>query len=402
MANDGIKFTDFYSASPVCSPSRAGLLTGRMPQRMGINGVFFPESFTGMPTSELTIANVLKEKNYATGIVGKWHLGHRNEFLPLQRGFDEYFGIPYSNDMAAVVYMRGNEVETFDVNQHNTTQTYTKEALEFIERHKDEPFFLYLAHSMPHVPIYASEEFEGKSGRGLYGDVIEEIDWSVGEIVEQLESFGLMENTLIVFSSDNGPWLVMEELGGLAGELREGKQFTFDGGVRVPTVAMWRGKIAPGQEYNKVATQMDWFPTFANMTGADLPEKIIDGRDLSDVLFSNGSRDGETFLFMNGKQLEGYRKGNWKVKMPFKGTQGSPWRSRVAPHDTLLIDLSIDLGEKNNLFASNRNKAIELINEMNEQYENLDLPASLVLRGPQDNSHLEYLEEKHRLQVTPK
>ena len=400
IANDGIKFTDFYSASPVCSPSRAGLLTGRLPQRMGINSVFFPESFTGMPISEITIADILKEKNYSTGIVGKWHLGHRQEFLPLQRGFDEYFGIPYSNDMASVVYMRGNEVESFKVDQHLTTKTYTEEALKFIESHKEDPFFLYVAHNMPHVPIYASEDFEGTSERGLYGDVIEEIDWSVGEIIKKLENLELLENTLVVFSSDNGPWLVMEDHGGSAGGLREGKQFTFDGGVRVPTVAMWKGKIAPGQTFSNVATQMDWFPTFSAIVGSELPDRMIDGRDLSDVLFEGGEREGDTFMFFDGAKLEGYRSGNWKVKLPYDGYEGSPWKSKVAPHDTLLIDMSLDPGEQTNLYSKDPQHAISLIEEMNQAYEDLgDLPRSLIVRSPADKSHFDHLEEKRRNEI---
>jgi len=400
LAIEGTKFTDFYSASPVCSPSRAGLMTGRIPQRMGINSVFFPESFTGMPASEITIAEMLREKNYKTGIVGKWHLGHRQEFLPLQQGFDEYFGIPYSNDMAAVVYMRGNVVESFKVDQHLTTRTYTEEALKFIDAHHQNQFFLYVAHNMPHVPIYASEDFAGSSGRGLYGDVIQEIDWSVGEIIKKLEDLNLLENTLIVFSSDNGPWLVMEDYGGSAGVLREGKQFTFDGGVRVPTVAMWKGKIPPGQTFSDVATQMDWFPTFSAMVDSELPDRAIDGKDLSDVLFHGGSRDGDTFLFFDGAKLEGFRKGDWKVKLPYNGYEGSPWKKRVAPHDTLLIDMNLDPGEQANLYRSNPQKTIDLIEEMHRAYTELgDLPPSLIVRGPQDNSHFAHLEEKRRNQI---
>lgn len=214
MASEGMKFTEFYSASPVCSPSRAALLTGRIPQRMGINGVFFPRSYTGMPLEEVTTADLLKTVGYTTGIVGKWHLGHRHEFLPLQRGFDEYFGIPYSNDMLSVVYLAGNEVVDFHPDQHYTTRTYTEKALDFIDRHTEAPFFLYLAHSMPHVPIYASPEFDGRSGKGLYTDVIEEIDWSVGEVLNKLEEHGVLDQTLVIFSSDNGPWLAMHEHGG--------------------------------------------------------------------------------------------------------------------------------------------------------------------------------------------
>jgi arylsulfatase A-like enzyme len=265
LAEEGMKFTEFYSASPVCSPSRAALMTGRIPQRMGINGVFFPRSYTGMPVEEITIAELLREQGYATGVVGKWHLGHRREYLPLQRGFDEYFGIPYSNDMLSVVYLEGNEVVDFHVDQHYTTRTYTEKAVDFIDRHAEGPFFLYLAHSMPHVPLYVSPEFQDRSGHGIYTDVIEEIDWSVGQVLTKLGEHGILDQTLVVFSSDNGPWLVMRELGGSAGNLREGKQFTFEGGQRVPALAMWHGVIPEGSVYDDMALMMDWFPTFAEM-----------------------------------------------------------------------------------------------------------------------------------------
>ena len=327
IASEGIRFAEFYSASPVCSPSRAGLLTGRLPQRMGINGVFFPESFTGMPQDEITIAEMLKEKNYVTGIVGKWHLGHLQKFLPLQQGFDSYFGIPYSNDMESVLYMRGNDVEEFDVDQRYITRRYTEEALKFIDQNKGNPFFLYVAHNMPHVPIYASEDFLGTSERGLYGDVVQELDWSVGQILEKLEQLNLLDNTLVIFSSDNGPWLVMEDHGGSAGILREGKQYTFEGGMRVPTVAMWKGKIPEGIVYNDIATQMDWFPTIAKITGINLPkDRVIDGKDISEVLLNTGKREGSTYMYFDGTDLQCYRKGNWKIKKPYEGYEGSVWK----------------------------------------------------------------------------
>lgn len=397
LANEGIKFTDFYSASPVCSPSRAALLTGRLPQRMGINGVFFPDSFTGMSPSEITIPELLKQKGYTSGIVGKWHLGHHCQFLPLQQGFDSYFGIPYSNDMSSVVYLRNNDVEEFKVDQHYTTQIYTHESLNFIDNNKDNPFFLYLAHNMPHVPIYASPEFEGTSERGLYGDVIQELDWSVGEILKKLDELKLLENTLIIFSSDNGPWLAMKDHGGSAGHLREGKMYTFDGGMRVPTVAMWKGKIKPNTIETDMASQMDWFPTFATITGADLPEdSILDGQDISEVLLGKGKRKSDTNLFLDGGTLEAYRKADWKVKLPYKGFTGNRGKNAVASHDTLLFNIRQDPSEKINLFESNKNLARQLLSEMRAKYDSLgSLPESLIIRGPQDKSHLDYLNNKN-------
>ena len=397
MAADGIKFTEFYSASPVCSPSRAALLTGRMPQRMGINGVFFPESYTGMPLDEITIANLLKEEGYATGIVGKWHLGHMEKFLPLQRGFDEYFGIPYSNDMQSVVYLRGNEVVDFHVDQSLTTKTYAEEATAFIKNHKEEPFFLYLAHNMPHVPIYASENFLGNSGRGLYGDVIQEIDWSVGQVITTLENLQLLDNTLIIFSSDNGPWLVMEDHGGLAGILREGKQYTFEGGQRVPAIAMWPAKIPAGQVYDDMAVMMDWFPTIASITGASVPDdRPYDGSDISDVLFGTARRDGPGFLYFDLAELQCYREGDWKVKLPFRGYNGSRGKKAVAPHDIYLFNLKDDPGETNNLAEIIPEQLDKMLHKMDSAREAMgDLPPSLVIMTGNDNSHYEHLREIH-------
>lgn len=398
IASEGIKFTNFLSASPVCSPSRAGLLTGRMPQRMGINQVFFPESFTGMSPEEITFAEILKERGYQTAIIGKWHLGHRERFLPLNQGFDSYYGIPYSNDMESVVYMTNNKVDSIQVNQRYTTQTYTQKSLEFIDKAAESPFLLYLAHNMPHVPIYASPAFEGTSQRGLYGDVIQEIDWSVGQILQKLEEKGLLENTLIVFSSDNGPWLVMEDHGGSAGPLREGKQFTFEGGVRVPTVAMWKGKIDPGQVYEELATQMDWFPTFCRIAGAEIPQdRSIDGKDLSAVLFENGYREGDEFIYYMGADQRAFQQDGWKIKRPFAGFQGAPWMRGVPAHDTLLFNLRTDPGENTNLAKENPEKLAQMMRAMDLAVEQLGpLPPSLVVRGPQDNSHYEYLNQKQQ------
>jgi arylsulfatase A-like enzyme len=398
LAEQGIRFTSFYSASPVCSPSRAALMTGKMPQRMGINSVFFPESFTGMPGNEMTVAEMLKEKDYATAIVGKWHLGHLHQFLPLQQGFDEYFGIPYSNDMESVVYMRGNEVEEYQVDQHYTTRRYTEEAMQFIERNKKLSFFLYLAHNMPHVPIYASEGFAGTSGRGLYGDVIQEIDWSVGQIVNKLKELDLLENTIIIFSSDNGPWLAMEDHGGSAGELREGKQYTFEGGMRVPTVAMWKAKIPAGTVYDGIACQMDWFPTFAALAGIRLDEShTTDGVDISNVLFGQGIRSDSTFMYFDLAELQCYRRGDWKVKLPYAGFEGARWKKAVAAHDTLLFNLRKDPGEKENLHTYYPEKSRELIREMNRRYKDMQpLPSSLVIKTPADESHYIYLESRRK------
>ncbi len=398
IARDGIRFTDFYSAAHVCTPSRAALLTGRLPQRMGIAGVFFPESFTGMPVEEVTMAQMLRARGYATGMVGKWHLGHHHRFLPLQRGFDEYFGIPYSNDMASAVYLEGNDVADFAPDQHYTTRTYTERAVDYIERHHDTPFFLYLAHNMPHVPIYASPEFEGTSERGLYGDVIQEIDWSVGQVIAALEAHDLLDNTLIVFTSDNGPWHVMRDHGGSAGDLREGKMFTFDGGMRVPTVAMWPAGIQAGQVYSDVAVMTDWMITIAALTGAELPaDRAYDGQDLRAVFAGTGPRPGQNhFLYYDGLRLEGFREGDWKLKLPYDGFRGARWKHRVDAHPTLLINLRADPGEQHNLAEAMPEKVEAMRTAMEAAHAALGpFPPPIPIRGPADESHYEHLLEKY-------
>ncbi len=400
LAQRGIKFTQFYSPSPVCSPTRAGFLTGRYPRRMGIDGVFFPESFTGLPASEVTVAEALKEKGYATGIVGKWHLGHHRPYLPLQNGFDEYFGIPYSNDMQGVVYLRGNEVADYKVDQRYTTKVYTEEAVQFIGKHKQKPFFLYLAHTMPHVPLYASEAFRGKSKRGLYGDVVEELDWSVGQVLEALRKHGLEENTLVVFSSDNGPWLAFDVEGGSAGPLREGKQTTFEGGMRVPTVACWPGKIAAETVYDRLATTFDWFPTFLRLAGgaAYAPKNPLDGEDITPVLTGTGTRKGDELLYYFGGQLQAYRKGDWKIKFPYAGNRGITGMKDLAPHDTLLFNLRQDVGEQANLLKAHPEKVRELLAALRTYQARIEPAEPLVQRMPADNSHIQkYQERKAKL-----
>ncbi|MGB9625015.1 MAG: sulfatase family protein, partial [Phycisphaerae bacterium] len=231
MASEGLRFTDFYSAAPVCTPSRAALLTGRLPIRSGMVGttrhVLFPDSKGGLPASEITIAEALKTKGYATACVGKWHLGHLPQYLPTRNGFDSYYGIPYSNDMKPSPILRNEEVIEEPAVQETLTPRYTDEAIKFIRREKDKPFFLYLAYNFPHVPLHVSDRFKDKSLRGLYGDVVEEIDWSVGEVLRTLRELGLAEKTLVVFSSDNGPWLIKNQHGGSAGLLRDGKGSTW-------------------------------------------------------------------------------------------------------------------------------------------------------------------------------
>jgi len=402
IANEGIKFTDLYSASSICSPSRAGLLTGRYPQRWGLNGVYFPNSFTGMPSSEVTIAEILKTAGYATGHVGKWHLGHLHDYAPLQQGFDSYFGIPYSNDMENVFYMRDNSVAEYNIDQSHMIKRYTEESINFIEQHKTGPFYLYLAHNMPHVPIYASEDFIGSSDRGLYGDVIQEMDWSVGQIISSLEANNLLENTIIIFSSDNGPWLVMEDHGGSAGELREGKQYTWDGGVKVPSMAMWKGHIPSGQVYNKVISQMDWFPTLSHLASATVPDSLtIDGYNITDVLMGEGEREeDEVLLFGISGQLRAYRHGDYKLKLPYEGFKGAIWRHATPAHDTLLVDVTADPGELINLAQTDRPRLATMYQDMDKALDKLGtIPPSLTHRTPSDDLHYDRLIEKYGADV---
>ncbi|WP_221392424.1 sulfatase [Dyadobacter sp. NIV53] len=396
LASQGIKLTSFYSSSPVCSPSRAALITGRYPKRMGIDHVFFPESFTGIPTDEITIGEALKGNGYTTAIFGKWHLGHHKSFLPLQNGFNEYYGIPYSNDMQGVVYLRGNDVDSIRVNQHYITKTYTSEAVKFIDKNRDKPFFLYVTNNMPHVPLYASPEFEGKSKRGLYGDVVEEIDWSVGEIVKTLRKNGLEENTLVVFTSDNGPWLLFDIEGGSAGPLRQGKGTTFEGGQRVPTVAYWPGKIKPGSVYEDLTTQLDLYPTIISLTGSQKTQttKPLDGEDISSVLFGTGKRKADEFAYYSNGKIEAFRKGDWKIRLPQSDIKANGI-TVVAATDTLLFNLRNDIGEKDNLLKTNQSKAKELLSACKTFESNLGkTPAALVQRMPSDDSHIRKRAER--------
>ena len=394
MAKNGIMFTDFYSPAASCSHCRAGLLTGKYPPRTGINSVFFPESHTGLNPSEITLAEILQTQNYTTGIIGKWHLGHFKKFLPLAQGFDHYFGIPYSNDMKSVVYMRDNEVESYNVDQSLITKTYTNEAKKFIIKNREHPFFLFLSHNMPHVPIYASKEFQGKSRRGLYGDVIEELDWSVGEILLTLESLNILKNSLVIFTSDNGPWLSMKKIGGSAGILREGKRHTFEGGMRVPMIAMWPAKIDKGLISNSVSSQLDILPTIKKILNIKL-SGFEDGKDLFNEFFDNSKNKDQSFIYFNNGKAEAFRYGDWKIKLPFAGYTKTPSRLYTPPHDTLLFNLKLDPGEKNNLLLKNRKKAVELLDNLKEQLNVIKpFPRGLITTSKADQSHFKIIKSQ--------
>jgi len=314
MAEQGVRFTDFYVPMPYCAPSRATILTGRYPFRHGVVGNPTPDSGVndyGLPASEVTIAQALKKQGYATTAIGKWHLGHIPEYLPTKRGFDSYFGILYSNDMRPVQLVEDDRVVEYPVVQGTLTKRYTERALRFIEEKRDEPFFLYLPHAMPHKPLAASEDFyTPDTPDDLYADVMRELDWSVGQVLEKLQELGLDEKTLVIFTSDNGPsW------GGSTGGLRGMKGRTWDGGVRVPFLAWWPGRIPEGLVSKEAAASIDVFPTFAKLAGADLPaDRTMDGRDILPLMTEEGARSPHEAVFaMSGGRLHIVRSGKWKL-----------------------------------------------------------------------------------------
>lgn len=397
LADNGIRFTQCYSASPISSPSRAALMTGRYPNRMGIQAVFYPDSYTGLAPEETTIAEVLKSEGYSTSYIGKWHLGSRERFLPLNQGFDHYFGIPYSNDMSAQVLMRDNEVEEFHIDIDNLTKRYTEEAVDFISRADDDPFFLMIAHSMMHVPIYVSDEFRGKSGEGIYGDAMLEIDWSVGQVTKALQDKGIDDNTLIIFTSDNGPWLQEGPLGGRALPLREGKTTAFEGGVRVPCIVHWGNHLDNGRNDNLI-TLMDWMPTLAKITGADMPDVRIDGYDIGGLLTGQGERASQDYAyFHNNSELTNYRSGDWKLTLPYKKIQGNFWRTGTEAHDTLLFNLKEDPSERYNLYYKYPEKVREMAKKADKYKKDFgEIPEPLVVNGNFPREYLKNQREEAR------
>jgi len=393
MAAEGMRFTDLYSAAEVCTPSRAALLTGRYPVRSGMAHdrfrVLRSRSTGHLPDDEITLAEALKPAGYATGMVGKWHLGVWSinpAGHPNRHGFDHFFGLPHSNDMDptaaapsgapgrpdqdpawwnAPLY-RNEELVARPADQTQLTRLYTEEAQRFIRDHKRDPFFLYFAHSFPHVPLFASSQFRGTSRRGLYGDVVEELDWSVGQILDTLRREGLAENTLVFFSSDNGPWLIMNQQGGSAGLLREGKGSTWDGGLRVPGIAWWPGKIRAGVINTNLACLLDVFPTTVLLAGVPLPaDRVIDGVDLGAVLLDGAASPERTLCFFRGTRLFAVRRDQWKLHRFTQKGYGQP---QPEAHDPpWLFDLHADPGETFNVSTNHPAVALELLREMDLQ-----------------------------------
>lgn len=327
LAAEGSRFTSFYVAQAVCTASRAALLTGVYPNRIGMGGALNHTSTTGIAPREKLLSDLFKAQGYATGIFGKWHLGHHRPFLPTRRGFDEWLGLPYSNDLGplhpvtpglpSLPLYDNEEIIEADPDQAQFTRRFTERAISFLERHRDEPFFLYLPHVMPHVPIFASEKFRGRSAGGLYGDVVEELDWSVGEIMATLRRLGLDDRTLVLFASDNGPWTSYGEHAGSAGPFREGKLTTFEGGHRVPFLARWINRVPAGRVSGELFTAMDLHATLARLIGAPLPAQSYDGQDLRPLLFGEaGAKGREDFWYYSTDELHAVRQGDWKLHVP--------------------------------------------------------------------------------------
>jgi uncharacterized sulfatase len=324
MAEEGIRLTSFYVSAPMCTPSRVSLLTGRYPMRSGLYRVIFPPDETGIPSSEITLPERLQDRGYRTAMVGKWHLGHAREGLfPTRNGFDEFFGLPYSNDMTPpwmetsqpIQLYRGVEPIDEPVDQTTLTVRYTEEAVHFIRSAGEGPFFLYLAYTMPHFPLHTAERFRGTSPRGLYGDVVAGIDWSVGRILDALREEGLEEDTLVVFTSDNGPAVTLGLDGGSPGPLRGAKGTSWEAGFRMPFIARWPGRIPPSQVSAEVATALDLFPTLLELAGAELPDdRPIDGRDMMGLLEGREGSPHDAFYYFLGPVLEAVRVGPWKLR----------------------------------------------------------------------------------------
>ena len=383
MAKEGRKFTDFYVTQAVCSASRAGLLTGCYNVRVGIFGALGPKSNHGLNKNELTIAELCKQKGYATAIYGKWHLGHHKPFLPMQHGFDDYFGLPYSNDMwpyhPNVLHLPMSErlkrwphLPLIDKNeiinpqvsgkdQEQLTTQYTERAVKFIEKNKDNPFFLYVPHSMVHVPLFVSDKFKGKSKSGLFGDVMMEVDWSVGQILNTLRKHNLDKDTLVIFTSDNGPWLSYGDHAGSAGPLREGKGTMFDGGCRESTLMWWPDTIPANSVCSTPAMTIDILPTVAEIIDAQLPNHKIDGKSILNLVTGkNDESPQEAYYFYYGQQLQAIRMGKWKLHFPHSyrtmagkpgGTGGIPTKYSQDKIGLALFNLNKDIGETTDVKA---------------------------------------------------
>jgi len=394
MAREGRTFTDFQVPQAICSASRAALLTGCYSNRVSIIGALNPKSEYGLSDDEVTIAEIFKQKGYATAAFGKWHVGHEPKFLPVHHGFDEYFGLPYSNDMWPYTFdntpappdffkskhpplplIEGDHIVHPNVtpeDQAMLTTWYTEHAIEFINRNKDRPFFLYVPHSMVHVPLFVSDKFKGKSGAGLYGDVMMEVDWSVGQILETLRANNIAENTLVIFTADNGPWLNFGDHAGKTGGLREGKGTIFEGGTRNATVMWWPGVIPAGTRTDTVAMTIDLLPTAARLIGAKLPDHKIDGLDIWPLIAgeSGAKNPHEAYFLYSGRQLQAVRTERWKLHLPHSyrhylmdqvGHDGHPGKTAKAEIGLALFDMDADRDETTDVKADHPDVVARLL-----------------------------------------
>lgn len=392
LAREGTRFTSFYVAQPVCTASRAALLTGCYPNRVSMAGALNHTSTVGIHPREVLLSNLCKQQGYATAVYGKWHLGHHPPFLPTRRGFDEFFGIPYSNDngplhpvtkgIPSLPLYENENIIGRDPDQSQFTKAITERAVRFIDKHADQPFFLYLPHIMPHVPIFVSDKFKGKSRRGLYGDVIQELDWSVGEILSALKRIGLDEQTLVIYASDNGPFLSYGEHAGSANPLREGKLTTFEGGVRVPCLMRWPGRVPSGRVCEELVCTMDLCVTLAHLIGAKLPDVKLDGVNLAPLLLGEkGAKGREVFWYYSGDELHAVRHGDFKLHLPheYLAVAAEPGRGGKPSNFEKLKPESIELSGIRGI-ASRHGYRVEkiglsLFNLKNDPGEKTDLAA---------------------------
>jgi arylsulfatase A len=425
MAAAGQRWTNFYSASHLCTPSRAGLLTGRLPIRSGTEGaskghaVFFPFSRGGLPTGEMTLAELLKQQGYRTAAIGKWHLGHLPAFLPTRQGFESYYGIPYSNDMSATAHFLGwrQEIEAgapdlkmWDVplmlnereierpvDQFTLTRRYTERAVDFIREQAKSPFFLYLAHGMPHVPLFSSPQFSGRSAAGPYGDAIEELDWSVGKIQDALRSAGVEKNTLVIFTSDNGPWSIMRQHAGSADMLHDGKGTTWEGGMRVPGIFYWPGVIKP-EVVHSVGSALDFLPTIAALTGAAPPQdRVIDGISLAEILKrgETGVRGARTLFYYRRGEVYAVRHGAFKAHFVTE-SNFQPDNQRQTHDRPLLFNLSVDPAERVDVASRHPDVVAQMVRLRDAQIASVE-PVPNQLEQVDAREEATYLELNHWL-----
>ena len=384
MADDGVKMTSYYAAQAVCSASRAAILTGCYPNRLGISGAFGPKSKRGINPDEFLLSEMLKENNYKTGIFGKWHLGDAEKFLPTNHGFDEFYGILFSNDMwkfhperpegypdDLMLYRNETPIQSI-IDQSDLTKDITDESIRFIEKNKDNQFFLYIAHPQPHVPLFASKDFNGSTGNGLFADVISEIDFSVGRVIEALEKNNLTENTIVVFTSDNGPWLSYGDHAGSSGIYREGKGTAWEGGQRVPCIIKYPREIKAKTIIDEPVMGIDWMPTFSHITGSKLSDNKIDGKNIWPLLTQkeNKSPHEELYFYYRQNELHAVRSGNWKLYFPrsYRTLNGKPGGKDGMPvkyeynevKSNELYNLKEDPSEMKNVYMENIEKAKEL------------------------------------------